>query len=140
MPSHGHNSTKNQRAMKTIISRAAVLTAAVFTLAFAQAAEPVRLKGTTSNASVLEHNLDRALNRHLSFPLGSKADMSGDVFVSFVIDKEGRVEVLDCRADNEQLRDYVLRKLARIDIGENPEGIWKTTHMRITFRPEKPSA
>jgi hypothetical protein len=123
--------------MKTIISRAALLTAAVFTFAFAQAADPVRMNGAARNTTALERNLDRALNRHLSFPLANKADMTGEVYVSFVIDKEGRVEVLDCRADNQQLKDYVLRKLARIDIGENPEGIWKTTHMRITFRPEQ---
>jgi hypothetical protein len=60
--------------------------------------------------------------------------MTGEVYVSFVIDKEGRVEVLDCNSANEDLREYALRKLARIDIGDNPQGIWRTTH--ITFRPE----
>ena len=34
-------------------------------------------------------------------------------------------------------RAYVLRKLARIDVGENPDGIWKTTHMVVDFHPEK---
>jgi len=45
--------------------------------------------------------------------------------------------VIDCRSANERLKDYVLRKLARIDIGDNPDGSWKTTHMVFNFHPEK---
>lgn len=125
--------------MKTIITRSTLLIAALFTFALAQAAEPVRMK-TTAKPGTLERNLDRALNRHLSFPLTAKGDMTGEVYVSFVIDKEGRVEVLECNSANEQLKAYVLRKLARIDVGENPDGIWKTTHMRISFKPERDKA
>ena len=80
--------------------------------------------------------MDRALNRELSFPVLAKGDMTGKVHVSFVIDKEGKIEVITCNSDNEQLKAYVLRKLARIDVGENPDGIWKTTHMVVDFHPE----
>ena len=66
-----------------------------------------------------------------------KADMTGEVYVSFVIDKEGRIEVLECSSPNAELKAYVLRKLARIDVGENPEGSWKTTHMLFNFHNEK---
>jgi len=126
--------------MKTIATRSLLLLATVFTLGAAQAAEPLRLDASTAKRTALERSLDRALNRHLSFPLAEKGDMTGEVFVSFAIDKEGRVQVLHCQSDNPRLRDYVMRKLASIDIGENPEGIWKTTHLRIAFRPERPSA
>jgi len=122
--------------MKTIIHRSTLLIAALFILFGAHAADPVRMKAPAKRTT-LERNLDRALNRHLSFPLGAKEDMTGEVYVSFVIDKEGRIEVLDCQTDNPQLKDYVLRKLARIDIGDNPDGVWRTTHMRIRFRPEQ---
>lgn len=84
----------------------------------------------------MQRNLDRALNRNISFPLLTDQDMKGQVYVSFVIDKEGKVEVLSCHSENVALTEYVLRKLARIDIGENPDGIWKTTHMRFNFRAE----
>ena len=63
--------------------------------------------------------------------------MIGEVYVSFVINKEGRIEVIECSSANEQLKAFVLRKLSRIDIGENPDGSWKTTHMMFNFRPEK---
>ena len=71
------------------------------------------------------------------YTLLDRADMTGEVFVSFVINTEGRIEVLECNSANERLKSYVLRKLARIDIGDNPEGSWKTTHMRFNFHREK---
>ncbi len=127
---------KTEQAMMSNITRSLSVIATVLTLSQAIAANPVRLGSTVSKIE-LERNLDRALNKHLSFPVLAKADMTGEVFVSFVIDKEGKVEVLEISSTNQELKEHVMRKLARIDIGENPDGIWKTTHMRITFKPEQ---
>lgn len=123
--------------MKTMISRSLLLLATVFTLGYARAAEPVRVKAPFAKKSSLERSLDRALSNSLSYPLMEKSDMTGEVYVSFVINKEGRIEVIECSSANEQLKAFVLRKLSRIDIGENPDGSWKTTHMMFNFRPEK---
>lgn len=124
--------------MKTLNIRSLLLVASVFTMGCAFASEPVpTTTDVTARRASLERTLDKALNRHLSFPLLEKGNMLGEVMVSFVIDKEGKVEVLSCTSQNERLRAYVLRKLARIDIGENPDGIWKTTYLKIDFRPEK---
>lgn len=123
-------------AMKTRIHRIVLLLATVLTFGHSRAAEPIFTNSNVAKRTTLERNLDRALNKHLSYPLLDRKDMSGEVYLSFVIDKEGRVEVLECNSSNQDLREYVLRKLARIDIGDNPQGIWRTTHMRITFRPE----
>jgi hypothetical protein len=123
--------------MKTRITRLALVFASVLTLGYARAAEPVRLNEPSAKRTTIERNLDRALNRELSFPLLAQGDMTGKVYVSFVIDKEGKIEVIACNSNNEQLKAYVLRKLARIDVGENPNGIWKTTHMVVDFHPEK---
>lgn len=123
--------------MKTIISRSFFLLFTIAILGQAKAINPPAL--AVDNSSMLakmERNLEHALNRNIAFPLLAKENMTGEVYVSFVIDKEGKVEVLSCRSDNDALSEYVLRKLARIDIGENPDGIWKTTHMRFNFRPE----
>jgi len=128
-----HNTTS---AMKTMISRSLLLLATVFTLGYTNAAEPVRMNAHTKK-STLERSLDRALSNNLAYPLLAKGDMNGEVYVSFVINKEGRVEVIECSSANAKLKDYVLRKLARIDIGDNPDGSWKTTHMVFNFRPEK---
>lgn len=122
--------------MKTVISRSLLLFATVFTLGYAQAAEPVRMN-SIAKKSTLERSLDRALNNTLAYPLLTKQDMNGEVFVSFVVNTEGRIQVIECSSANQQLKEYVLRKLTRIDIGENPEGSWKTTHMVFNFHPEK---
>ncbi|HRH69379.1 MAG: hypothetical protein JNL43_13820 [Flavobacteriales bacterium] len=123
--------------MKTIISRSLLLLATVFTFGYVRAAEPLRIGGVTAKRSALERSLDRALSNNLSYPLLAKKDMTGEVYVSFVIDKEGKIEVLECSSENAELKAYVLRKLARIDIGENPEGSWKTTHMLFNFHNER---
>lgn len=120
-----------------MISRSLLLLATVFTLGYARAIEPAFPVPSALKRTTMERNLDRALNKHLAFPVLAEENMIGEVEVSFVINTEGRIEVLNCTSRNEPLRAYVLRKLARIDIGDNPEGIWKTTHMHITFRPEK---
>jgi hypothetical protein len=125
-------------AMKNRVSRLLVVIATVFTFGYARAAEPIRVSDNRTAVN-LERALDRALNRHLAFPIMEKGDMTGKVQVSFNIDKEGKVQVLSCTSENERLRAYVLRKLARIEVGANPEGIWKTTHMIIDFHPERQS-
>jgi outer membrane biosynthesis protein TonB len=131
----------NTNVMKAIISRTALLLATALVLGTVQAAEPLRKESpTTVKRSAMERTLDRALSRHLAFPLAEKAGMHGDVYISFVIDQEGKIEVLDCSSTNETLKAYVLRKLALIDIGDNPDGVWRTTHMRIAFKPEKVDA
>jgi hypothetical protein len=122
--------------MKTNISRSLLLLATVFTLGYSRAAEPLRMN-TMGKKTTLERSLERALNNSLSYPLLTRENMNGEVYVSFVINKEGRIEVIDCRSANERLKDHVLRKLARIDIGDNPDGSWKTTHMVFNFHPEK---
>lgn len=123
--------------MKTTIARSLLLFATVFTLGYTNAAEPVRMRTALTKKSALERSLDRALSNTLSFPLMEKADMTGEVHVSFVINTEGRIQVIECNSANAELKAYVLRKLARIDIGDNPDGSWKTTHMVFNFHPEK---
>ncbi len=89
------------------------------------------------NSSSLERSLDRQLNKHLTFPINSTDDeLMGAVEVSFVINREGKVEVLSAHSDNGALRAYVLSKLRKVDIGENPMGTWRTSHVRFVFRPE----
>lgn len=127
---------KHHNAMKTRTTRMLLLLATVFTMGYARAAEPFR-KPNTTKRTTMERSLERALNNNLSYPLFEKGDMNGEVTVSLVIDKEGKVVVLESSSTNEKLKAFVLRKLARIDIGDNPDGSWKTTHIRFSFRPER---
>jgi len=128
--------TNTLSTMKTLIARTLILAAAFFTLTSAEAAAPRQAAAKTDRA-VLERNLERALNKHLVFPLTITEKTEGQVRVSLVVDQAGRVKVVDCQGADQRLNDYVVRKLERIDIGENPDGIWKTTHLVINFRSQK---
>lgn len=120
------------------IIRSLLLLCTVFTMGYSRAATTFAPEGIPGNSRIeLERALEKQLNRHLTFPwLAQEDDMTGEVYVAFVINTEGKVQVLDCNSKNDALRSYVLRKLARIDIGENPDGVWKTTHLHLVFRPE----
>lgn len=92
---------------------------------------------TTANSAALQRSLDHQLNKHVTFPLLDRThDMTGTVEVSFVINTEGKVEVLAYSSDNLELQAYVLKKLGKVDIGTNPSGTWRTSHIRFVFRPE----
>lgn len=105
----------------------------MITLSAAQAAPPDR---TIAGGGALDRALQRQLDRHLVYPVMATEDMTGEVTVSFAVRADGRLEVIEAVATNARLRAYVLRKLARVDIGENPEGVWRTSHIRFVFRPE----
>ncbi|MEO8066519.1 MAG: hypothetical protein ABI599_02375 [Flavobacteriales bacterium] len=113
--------------------RTTLVLATVFTMGYARAAEPPA--GAEGNTT-MERALDKELSKHLSFPLLRNTDMTGEVFVSFVVNKEGKLEVINASSTNDELCAYVLRKLALVDIGENPTGTWRTEHVRFTFGPE----
>lgn len=122
--------------MNAILRLSMPMLALSFGLSAAMAAppaDPLRANVPTSQ----ERELKKQINRYVTYPLMErKQDMDGEVRVSFVINTAGRVEVISATSENTELRAYVLRKLERIDIGDNPSGTWKTEHMRFVFHPE----
>lgn len=113
-----------------------VLLATLFTLGQANAAVPLPAAAPAPSIDK-DRELERQINKFVTYPLMERArHMDGEVLVSFVIDTEGKVNVINVRSENTALCEYVLRMLAKVDIGENPDGLWRTTHMRFTFRPE----
>jgi hypothetical protein len=127
------NNTKN--VMKTPIRRTALLFASAFTFLLVSASEPATPIRSTSPAT-MERELDRQIDKFVTYPLLQRNRMDGEVLVSFVINTEGKVKVISARSANAELCEYVLRMLSKVDIGDNPDGTWKTTHMRFKFRPE----
>ena len=122
--------------MKPSIFRSLLMLALASTFAAAQAAPPADpLRADVPSAQ--ERELKKQLNRYVTYPLMErKREMDGEVRVSFVINAAGKVEVISAVSADPELRAYVLRKLERVDIGDNPSGTWKTEHMRFVFRPE----
>ena len=121
--------------MKAMITRTALMLATVFTFGHIRAAEPATPMPNLATGT--ERELDKQLNKFITYPLLERAhNMDGVVYVSFVINTDGKVEVISAHSDNTDLCEYVLRKLAKVDIGNNPNGVWKTEHMRFVFHPE----
>lgn len=143
MPS---NAQKPISTMKVSTTRLAIILATAFTLGYAHASGPatITLTGCDGSGAApaavpadLERELDRQINKYVIYPLLERTHrMDGEVLVSFVIDTRGKVNVINARSANTALCEYVLRMLAKVDIGDNPDGLWKTTHMRFRFRPE----
>lgn len=129
--------TTNTAMGATLKGLASAIACSVF-IGHVRAAEPLAANTAPSsiNSASLERALHQQLNKHVSFPLLTEGNMYGTVEVAFVVNTEGRIELLSARSENDALCDYVVRKLAKVDIGENPSGTWKTSHMRFVFRPE----
>jgi hypothetical protein len=133
--------TNNQEAMNNafkirIAAACIAIIAGCFTASQGHAAAPP--PADNDHQAAIERSLERALNRHIIYPLSSKgSEMAGVVHVSLNVDRNGRLEVLECRSSNTALADYVRGKLDRVVVPENPSGIWKTTHIRFVFRPER---
>ena len=92
--------------------------------------------GFPASDPALEHELMRQVDKYVHYPLLAERDMDGEVLISFVITTEGRVVVVEANGTSEILLEYVLRRIRKIDIGENPSGAWRTTHMHFRVRPE----
>lgn len=122
--------------MKTSATHFLITLAAVFMFGHVRAAEPLPVAAPAPSVDK-ERELERQINKYVTYPLMERAHrMDGEVLVSFVIDTEGKVKVINALSANTVLCEYVLRMLAKVDIGDNPDGLWRTTHMRFSFRPE----
>ncbi len=128
--------TRNPNAMNALFTRSLLMLAVMLTFTATNAnppADPLRARVPSAQ----ERELKKQINRYVTYPLMEhKREMDGEVRVSFVINAAGKVEVISSTSDNPDLCAYVLRKLERIDVGDNPSGTWKTEHMRFVFRPE----
>ena len=123
--------------MNTFLLRATIASLPLFAFDPTSASGPVA-KRITPNSPAMERTLQHRIDKLVTYPLRAAAGtMDGEVVVSFVIDTEGKVNVLRAESNNEALEVYVLEQLAKVDIGSNPAGTWKTTHLRFRFMPEK---
>lgn len=123
--------------MKALLLRSTLATITLLAFGSTRATEPVT-RTIKANSAGMERELQHQIDRFVSYPLmADPGSMDGDVVVSFVIDTEGKVKVIRAESANSTLEEYVLGRLSKVDIGSNPDGTWKTTHMRFRFRPER---
>jgi hypothetical protein len=70
------------------------------------------------------------------YPVMAAQDLTGEVTVSFAVRADGRLEVIEATGTNAALRACVLQRPVRVDIGENTDGVWRTSRIRFVLRPE----
>lgn len=123
------------------------LASAVATLAIVLTMNSAKAGGTdeapkTSNSNaikmeMLKKELNKELSRNVVYPyLETEHDMHGTALATFVVDKTGKLEVLEVRSTNEHLASYIKEKLAKVDLEDNNDGIWRKTTVRFVFRKE----
>jgi hypothetical protein len=66
----------------------------------------------------------------------SQPNMDGVVEVSFKIDPVGKIQIVDLVSTSPQLSEYVLKKLAKIQINELTEEVGKVIKYRFTFKKQ----
>jgi len=132
------NAQKNS-PMKKLISVFGTL-AIVFTMNSAKAEGNGVVEASNSNAvkrEILKKELNRELSRNVVFPyLEREHNMHGTVLATFVVDNEGKLEILDMKSTNPELSDYVRGKLDKVDLEDNNGGIWRKTTIRFVFKKE----
>jgi len=80
--------------------------------------------------------LKKQINRHMFYPIFAQQEMHGTVEVSFMINEEGTVKVLNIQSTNPDLVDYVLKKLKKIKLAEDDESVGKTIKYRFVFKKQ----
>ncbi len=63
-------------------------------------------------------------------------NMDGVVEVSFKIDAAGKIQIVDLISTSPQLSEYVLKKLAKIQINEQSAESGKVIKYRFTFKKQ----
>lgn len=66
----------------------------------------------------------------------AQPNMDGVVEVSFKIDGEGKIQIVDLVSTSPQLSEYVLKKLAKIQINEQSADSGKVIKYRFTFKKQ----
>lgn len=97
-----------------------------------QAADPIK------STSVVSKELQKELNRHLVAPAFVDNDeMLGEVTASFVVDRNGELEILQVYSENTDLKAYVMKKLQKVKVQKNDDGFWKTTTIKFVFKDQE---
>lgn len=117
--------------MKTLISTS-LLSLVLCAASAIPDTDPVKANSTVSR------ELQKQLNKHIVAPAFADDDeMLGTVTASFVVDKNGQLEILQVYSENAELKDYVQGKLNKVKVSDNEDGFWKTTTVNFVFRKEK---
>jgi len=89
-----------------------------------------------SKGKPIENTLKKMVDKHMVFPVFQKEDMEGTVEVSFRINNEGKVNILNIKSSNPDLVDYVVKKLKKIQLDQTDQNIGQTIKYRFVFKKQ----
>lgn len=87
-------------------------------------------------STMVSASLKRMIDKHMVFPVFQPEEMHGTVEISFKIDDEGKVKILNVQSSNPDLVDYVVKKLKKIQLDKQDENIGKTVKYRFVFKKQ----
>lgn len=90
--------------------------------------------GPVSNYPEKSDRLKNQLNRHVVFPASEPS--YGEVEVVFQVTDKGEIEVLESRSLNEQLSDYVSKKLEKIRLTKDDINLGQVIRYRFVFKKQ----
>jgi len=80
--------------------------------------------------------LRKKIDRHVIFPVFQQQNMQGTVDVSFQIDNDGNLKIIQINSSNPELIDYVLSKLKKIQLDKEDSSIGQTIKYRFVFKKQ----
>ena len=84
-----------------------------------------------------ESKLKQKISNKITFPYLSQGDMEGEVSISFMVNEEGRLDVLSIDSSNKDLIPYVLRRLSKVVLPLNDATIGTTQSFKLNFKKEE---
>lgn len=92
-----------------------------------------------ADAFAIGYTINSKLNRsphQVPGETSQQPNMDGVVEVSFKIDNQGKAEILNINATSPKLADYVLKKLAKIQLEKSNDQSGKVIKYRFVFKKQ----
>lgn len=106
----------------------------IITLCFGLSAFALMSHAATMSAIGYSH--DQKPTKKTTSKEEAQPNMDGVVEVSFKIDGAGKIQIVDLVSTSPQLSEYVLKKLAKIQINEQSADSGKVIKYRFTFKKQ----
>jgi hypothetical protein len=92
--------------------------------------------GTTNVATPYGKDLKRQINKTVVFPEDTPSTYTGTVDVTFFVNPEGRLNIIEINSDNDRLRKYVFEKLEKIELTPRTDETPEFHRYRFNFKKE----
>lgn len=89
-----------------------------------------------NNVGYAKNPIQNPKTKTVPSDLSQQPNMDGVVEVSFKIDGEGKAEILQINASSPKLADYVIQKLAKIQLEQTNDQTGKVIKYRFVFKKQ----